>query len=150
MILCSVFCVHIYVDVVFFSIRLFFIFDRMSELEQKSLIDDLLNAIPNDVQMILLEAISLLMNFLNDKMDFPHKCIPVKSIPNHLKNIFHRFANIGWNVHVHWPNYGPYSYEQLIAFDLAINPRRKSSWIKLLAIKISQLDKLFNATDLTK
>lgn len=120
----------------------------MSEMERKSLIDDLLNTISNNVRIILQDAMSKLMNFLDDKMDFPHKCIPVKSFPNNLKNIFHRFANIDWNVH--WPNYGPYSREQLIALDLAMNPHRLSSWIELLAIKISQLDKLFNATDLTK
>lgn len=119
----------------------------MSHLERKLLIDDLLNTIPNNIQMVLSNAISQLMSFMNDKIDFPHKCIPVKLIPNKLKDIFHRFANIIKDV---TSNYGPYSYEELIKLDLVINPRRFTSWMTLLAIKINQFDMIFSATDFSK
>lgn len=119
----------------------------MSDVERKSLIDDLLNTIPDNVQTILHDSIEQLMNFINDKIDFPHKYIPVKSFSSNLKDIFHHFANIGdMNV----MNYGPYSREQLFEMDLVINPQRFSSWMALLTTKINQFDTLFNANDLTK
>lgn len=51
----------------------------MPESERKSLINDLLNTIPYDVQMNLVDAMNQLNDFLNDTTDFPHKCIPLKN-----------------------------------------------------------------------
>lgn len=130
------------------SLSLFFVFGRcrMSQLEQKSLINALLNVLPDDVQLNLLDAISQLTNFLHDKADFPVKCIPVKSFPSNLKDIFHRFVSMEMST----DKYGRYSREQLITMDLVINPKRFSSWKSLLNTKINQMETVFNATDLLK
>lgn len=119
----------------------------MSQFERNALIDDLLNAIPGNIQTNLHEAIRQLTDFLHDKIDFPHKCIPVKSLSCQLKDIFHKFANIH---DINVANYGPYNRQQLIELDLVINPQRFSSWMKLLMTKISQFDTIFDANDLTK
>lgn len=121
-------------------------FRRMPEPELKSLCNDLLTTIPADVQMNLSAATSQLDDFFNDTADFPHKCIPLKSFPTAIKDIFHRIAS-----HNASNNNGGYSYEALIAMDLVINPRRFSSWHAMMNIKIGQLNALFtNTYDLTK
>lgn len=140
---------------------------RMSQLEKKSLINDLLHTIPDHLQMNLLEAISQLTNFLNDAIDFPHKHIPVRCIPSTHADIFYRcitsntddnddgdmamVARTTTTTTATQPpsNYGPYNREQVITMDLAINPKRYRSWLELLRIKISQFDKLYDAIDLT-
>lgn len=118
----------------------------MPESERKSLINDLLNTIPYDVQMNLVDAMNQLNDFLNDTTDFPHKCIPLKTFPIKLTAIFHRFANSG----VQMPKYGQYTHEQLIAMDLVVNPKRFSSWLAMLKIKITQYETIYNEIDLTK
>lgn len=122
----------------------------MPEPELKSLINDLLNTIPADVQMNLCDGISQLNDFLNDIVDFPYKsnCKLLKTFPPAIVDIFHRIAAIGHNAGDY---YGGYSHEQLITIDLLINPQRFSSWLTLMHIKIGQLDALFTDThDLTK
>lgn len=133
----------------------------MSQLEKKSLINDLLNTIPDNLQMNLLEGISQLTNFLNDAIDFPHKHIPVRCIPATHAELFYRCIAIADNddddmrtaaaaaSEATASNYGPYNREQVITMDLAINPKRYRSWLELLRIKISQFDKLYDAIDLT-
>lgn len=121
----------------------------MPESELKSLINDLLNKIPNDVQMNLCASISQLNDFLHDICDFPYKCIPMKTFPIAIKDIFHRIANNFHNDNDYY--YGGYNYEQLIKMDLVLNPNRFGSWYTMLNIKISQLNALFtDSYDLTK
>lgn len=134
----------------------------MSRAEKKSLIKDLLNTIPDNLQMNLLEAISQLTNFLNDAIDFPHKHIPMRrAMPSTHTEIFYRIASIDGDDDVNnsssnnnndnmMANYGPYNREQVITMDLVINPKRYSSWLELLRIKISQFDKLYDAIDMTE
>lgn len=118
---------------------------RMLQPELKSLINEILNTMPSDVQMNLRDATRHLNDFLNDAVDFPHKCIPLKSFPMPVKDMFHRIANHNAD------DYGGYSHEQLITMDLAINPQRFDSWYTLLNIKIGQLNALLtDAHDLTK
>lgn len=118
----------------------------MSKLEQKSLIDDLLNTIPVDIQTNLHNAINQLTNFLSDSTQ-NGDCIPAMiTVPNHITDIFHRFATIDLQME----NYGPYNREQLIHIDLAINPQRFSSWQTLLTIKIKRFHRNFDANDLTQ
>lgn len=121
----------------------------MPEPELKSLINDLLNKIPENVQMNLCDSISQLNDFLHDICDFPHKCIPMKTFPIGIKDIFHRIIN---NFHYNTNDYyGGFNYEQLIIMDLVLNPNRFSSWYTMLNIKISQLNALCTDTyDLTK
>lgn len=130
------------------SMMLFLLLFRMPEFELKSLINDLLNKIPDDVQMNLSTSISQLNDFLHDICDFPHKCIPMKTFPIGIKDIFHRIAN---NCDNNNDYHGGYNHEQLITMDLVLNPNRFSSWYTMLNIKISQLNTLITDTyDLTK
>lgn len=48
------------------------------------------------------------------------------------------------------PKYGQYTHEQLIAMDLVVNPKRLSSWLAMLKIKITQYETIYNEIDLTK
>lgn len=124
----------------------FVLFHRMSECEWKSMIADVLSAIPDDEQRNLLQATHQLTEFLIDTIDFPHKYIPLRSFPFDLKDMFYRFINNSFNI----DSYDRYSREQLIKMDLVINPRRFSSWSALLNVKINQMEKMYSATDFTK
>lgn len=109
------------------------------------MINDILNSIPNDVQIILFDGVNQLNDFLNGISDYPHNRIPIKLHPIEVKDIFYYIANTDITI-----NYDRYTREQLYTNDLVINPQRFNSWLALLLIKINQMERIYKSIDVTK